>query len=80
MDPEGCKAGTSEAKCDPRNSNDLKWTQQGIKGRQKRPQRESIEEPDGTPETKWKLTWTQKVSKMEFKSETLEASRSSILV
>ena len=72
MDPKGCKLGRSEAKSDPRENNDPEWTQQGIKGRQKRPQRESIEEPDGIPETKWKLTWTQKVSKKEPKLETLE--------
>ena len=71
-DPEGCKSGTSEAESDARKSNDPEWTQQGIKGRPKRPQRGSIEETDGTPETKWKLTWTQKVSKKEAKLETLE--------
>ena len=31
-----------------------------------------MEEPDGTPETKWKLTWTQKVSKKGANWATLE--------
>ena len=45
MDPEGCKPSRSEAKSDPRENNDPEWTQQGIKGRQKRPQRESRWDP-----------------------------------
>ena len=44
-DPISCKPGRSEANGHPRENNDPEWTQQGIKGRQKRPQRESKWDP-----------------------------------
>ena len=71
-DPKGCKPGRSWSKTRPKEEQGPWWAPKGVKGRRKRPQRESIEEPDGIPETKWKLAWTQKVSKKEPKLETLE--------